>query len=82
VTTRPADSLRKYTMPPFLASPAFDADMRTAADLLDAIDALPDEQFCPATYVLVPHDWAFIYEIGYRDAMHQVKRLLHPEEGR
>jgi hypothetical protein len=45
-----------------------------AADLLDAIDALPDEIGYDETY-------SGGFMLGYRFAMRQVKALLHPEAG-
>lgn len=45
----------------------------TAADLLEAIDALPDDD---PTHPDDPD----VYWSGYRYAMSQVKALLHPEE--
>jgi hypothetical protein len=48
-------------------------DAEAAADLLDAIDALPD--FDP--FFMQPRQYAR----GYRDAMRRVKSLLHPEAG-
>ena len=47
---------------------------KAVADMLDAINALPDD---------TPHDPVFspAYLHGYREAMRQVKALLHPEEG-
>jgi hypothetical protein len=47
-------------------------DMRAAADLLEAIDALPDDD---PTHPDDPD----VYWSGYRYAMRQVKALLHPE---
>ncbi|MFM1966977.1 MAG: hypothetical protein RL134_2702 [Actinomycetota bacterium] len=49
--------------------------LSVVADLLEAIDALPDE-------AVIEDGW-FIrspaYNAGWRDAMRQVKALLHPE---
>jgi hypothetical protein len=50
-------------------------DAEAAADLLDAIDALPDSEDRP-------FDSADYWVIGFQDAMRQVKALLHPKEAR
>jgi hypothetical protein len=68
VTAPAADRLRRISG----GSAVVDAAV-TAADLLDAIDALPD--FDP--FFMQPRQYAR----GYRDAMRQVKALLHPEAG-
>ena len=63
-----ADNLRQLTD----VLPTERRPILAAADLLDAIDALPDDS---------PFDPAFTtsYLHGYREAMRRVKRLLHLE---
>jgi hypothetical protein len=70
VSVPAANNLRHFAARPF----AFKADaqaMEAAADLLDAIDALPDEG---PFHLDVRNN-------GYSYAMRQVKALLHPEAG-
>ncbi len=64
MTVPAADNLRLWNLDPKFAPPAA---LSEAADLLEAIDALPD-----TTYE------ASAWNDGYEFAMRQVKALLHP----
>ena len=70
MTVPAADKLRRWAYP----SGEMAMNAGTAADILDAIDALPDGV---DPFFMQPRQYAR----GYRDAMRHVKALLHPQAG-